>query len=163
MNTATYDPTKVVINIDGHTIVNYADGTFIEASQMEDTYSEHVGVDGKVTRVKSANKMGEVTLTLAQNSPSNKKLQELAKNGNIVQFSVTDANFEANVGASGSEAWLRKPADFSRGNEIEDAEWVIVVADYEAAFDSEDAGTVNSTEGGSATGAEETPAPVPGA
>jgi hypothetical protein len=143
--TATYDPTKVVITIDSETIVNYADGTFIEAEQMEDTWGEHVGCDGAVTRTKSANRMGEVTLTLAHNSPSNRKLFELAKNGTIVQFSVTDSNFESGtVGASGSECWIRKPANFSRGNEVEDIEWVIVVADYEALFDSENAGGTES-------------------
>lgn len=148
MQTATYDPTKVVITIDGHSLVNYADSTFIEAEQMEDTWGEHVGVDGKVTRTKSANKMGEVTITLAHNSPSNRKLNELSRSGAVVRFAVTDKNFDSQVGASGSECWIRKPANFTRGNEVEDMEWTIVVSDYSMAFDSVDAGLVGSTEGG---------------
>lgn len=150
--TATYDPSKVTVTVDGETLMNFADDTFIECEKSADTYGKHVGVDGKVTRTKSADPTGQVKITLAHNSPSNKKLMELAKNGTICSISITDGNFEGSVGVSGSEAWIIKPADFKRGKEVEDKEWTFAVADYEAMFDADDAGMVGSEDSGGSSG-----------
>lgn len=144
MSTATYDPKSVIVTVNGNIVTGFADGTFVKGERNEDTYSNHVGVDGKVTRVKNNNETGTITITLQHNSPSNRILEKYASNGKIVNINITDTNFDSDVGFGGSEAWVKKPAAFERGKEVGDREWTLDVADYDQVFKSNDAGTTNS-------------------
>jgi len=130
-----YDPRNVAVIVNGQQIVGFADGTFIEAEKDEDTWSKDVGAQGDVTFVRSADPTGTITLTLKHNSPSNAYLTELARSEETVSILIQDKNFDGDVSAGGSEAKVQKPASFSRGDEVEDMEWVFLVADYEQAFD----------------------------
>lgn len=144
MATATYDPKAVIVTFNGKIITGFADGTFIKGERNEDVYTNHVGIDGKVTRVKNNNNTGTITITLKHNSPSNRLLEKYAKSGKVGNISVTDTNFDDDVSMGGSEAWVKKPAAFERGKEVSDREWVFDTADYDQVFDASDAGTANS-------------------
>lgn len=134
-----YDPRKVAVIVNGREIVGFAEGTFIEGALSSERWSADVGAKGEVTFVRNADPTGTITITLKHNSPSNGFLHELFKQqdeegAEPITISVQDRNFEQDVGLSGSECRIIKWPDFSRGDEIEDAEWEFLVADYESAF-----------------------------
>jgi hypothetical protein len=143
-DTATYDPKSVIITIGGNPITGFPDGSFIKAERNSDGYSAHVGIDGKVTRVKNNDKTGKIAVTLKHNSPSNRIFEQYARSGQIFDINITDKNFTDNVSVGGSEAWVEKPASFERGKDVSDREWSIFVSDYDQVFEAFDAGTINS-------------------
>lgn len=130
-----YDPREVAVVIDGHTVVGFADGTFIEAEKNEDEVSMDVGAQGDVTFVHSADNTGTITVTLKHNSPSNAKLFELRKNKEPFSIRISDRNFEGDVSVGGSQAMIQKAPAFSRGDSIEDTEWSLLVADWDQVFE----------------------------
>ncbi len=83
----TYDPKEVIIIVGVAPMGGFADGSFITINRINDTFSKVSGTDGVVSRAKSNDKSGEITLTLAQTSPSNDVLtliaqaDELSNNG----------------------------------------------------------------------------------
>lgn len=127
----TYDPQKVVMIIGTHTVVGYADGTFISASRNEDSVMYEPGADGGGTRVRNANKSGRFTFTLKKSSPSNDYLAVLHQldedsGQGIVPVMVKDnGNLQGRAIASAQNAWIVKPADFERGKELGDVEWIL--------------------------------------
>jgi len=129
MAVVKYDPKEVQVIIDGAILTGFADGTFVTASREEERYEEYVGAHGEVTRSKNANPLGTITVTLKHTSPSNQLLGRLARRDALFPIRVVDRNDGSTVG--GSDAWLVNPADYERGDETEEREWEIRVADYE--------------------------------
>lgn len=68
---ATFDPASVVISFGGIPLSGFADGTFLEITADNPQFTKTVGADGYTTRTKSNNYGAQVTITLAQSSPSN--------------------------------------------------------------------------------------------
>lgn len=130
-----YDPTKVLVIVDGFTLTGFAEDSMIEASRMTDKRSSHVGAQGNVTFSKSADDRAEVTFHLKQTSPANEKLKQLYETDEEFDFSCVDQNFDGDVGASGSRCVVQNDSDFARGNEEDEVEWTLIVADYETAFE----------------------------
>ena len=109
-----FDPAKVQFWVGENLISGTADGTFISATRLTDTWADAAGADGEVVRIKSNDRRGTITLTLIQSSSSNDIMSALA---------VSDE--EANIGArpifvkdgTGSTilmsayGWIVKPAD----------------------------------------------------
>ncbi|NLU42208.1 MAG: DUF3277 domain-containing protein [Firmicutes bacterium] len=129
-----YDPRDVAVVIDGHTVVGFADGTFIEAEKNEDDVSADVGAQGDVTFVFSADNTGTITMTLKHNSPSLTKVMELRNKREPFSIRITDRNFEGDVSVGGSQAMIQKAPPFSRGDSVEDVEVAILVADWDQVF-----------------------------
>lgn len=135
-----YDPRQVAVIVNGREIVGFAEGTFISAERSSERYGEpDVGAKGEVTWVRSADDTGTITLTLKHNSASNGYLHELFRQqddpGFELTVSVVDRNFDGDVSVGGSDARIANLPPFNRGEEVEDVEWVIRVADYDAAFE----------------------------
>jgi hypothetical protein len=129
-----YDPTKVQVVVGGDVITGFAEGSMIKISRMTEKRSSHVGAQGEVTFVKSADDRAEVTITLKHTSPANAKLMSLYKSDEEFEFAVSDQNFKNDVGGSGSRCVIKNIPDFERGNELTENEWVLIVADYEEAI-----------------------------
>lgn len=134
-----YDPRNVAVIVNGREIVGFAEGTFIEAERSTERYSPDVGAKGEVTFVRSADDTGTVTITLKHNSPSNAFLHELWRQqddptAEPITILVQDRNFDGDVSVSGSECKIVNLPPFSRGDEVEDAEWQFLLANYESAF-----------------------------
>jgi len=134
-----YDPRNVAVIVNGREIVGFAEGTFIEAERSTERYSADVGAKGEVTFVRSADDTGTVTITLKHNSPSNAFLHQLWQqqdnpNAEPITILVQDRNFDDDVSVSGSECKIVNLPPFSRGDEVEDAEWQFLLANYESAF-----------------------------
>lgn len=130
----TYDPKKVVVTVGGVPLSGFADGTFITAARENDAFSKVSGADGIVSRAKSNDKSGSITITLAQTSPANDYLSMLAKrdeetNTGVVPVMVKD--FSGRSRYISGFAWVRKQPDGEFGKEISDREWVLDVAHME--------------------------------
>ncbi len=128
----TYDPKKVIVNVGGVPISGFADGTFISAERDNDAWSKVSGADGVVSRAKSNDLTGTITLTLQQTSPANDVLTGFAiadelTNAGVVPVSVTDLGGRTLITSAFS--WVIKRATAEFGKEIANREWTIACAD----------------------------------
>jgi hypothetical protein len=134
MAVLTYDPSQVIISVGGIPMSGFADGTFVSIMRSEDAYSKINGADGVTSRAKSSDKSGEMTLTLAQTSPSNDVLSGIAladelTNGGVVPIIVKDASGRTNY-FSGN-GWIRKTPEAAFGKEVDNREWTFDLADLD--------------------------------
>lgn len=142
----TYDPEKFAIAYStptaGGTIAlnsGIADGTFIEVDRDEDAYMAVAGAAGDVGRAKNANRMGEVTLTLMQNSPVNKELMRLALQdeqiGDVIgSLRITDpSDPTGSFLVNARNTWIKKIPTLARGKEYSDGNmvWTFQSADLQ--------------------------------
>lgn len=131
MTVKTYDPKKVAIVIGGVPMSGFADDTFVKVSRKEDLFTMYVGADGETARAKSNNRSGEMTLTLAQTSPSNDVLSAFhladeLDNAGVVPILIKDlSGTSVFFSAAG---WIRKAPDAEFGKEINTREWVFDLA-----------------------------------
>ena len=130
----TYNPKEVIVTIGGIPMSGYSDGTFLEIVRTEQTWSTIVGADGFVTRGKTNNFSGTLTLTLKQSSPSNDVLSgfiiadELTNSG-IIPILVKDLSGNSTYFAA--QGWVQAYANSTFGKEINDREWTIALANLD--------------------------------
>jgi len=134
MAVRTYDPSQVIITVAGTPMSGFADGTFISAMRSEDAFTKSSGADGVTSRAKSSDRSGEITLTLAQTSPSNDVLSGIAladelTNTGVVPIIIKDASGRTNL-FSGN-GWIRKTPESVFSKEIENREWIFDIADMD--------------------------------
>lgn len=128
----TYDPKQVIVLINSIPIGGFADGTSIKVTRSNDMYSKSSGMDGVLSRVKSNDVSGECTLTLAQTSPSNDILSDIANSssdGDVATLSITDV-YGTSVYTS-AFVWVKKHPDVEFGKDISNREWVFEAADLD--------------------------------
>lgn len=135
MAVRTYDPSQVVVTVGGVQLSGFADGTAVNIMRSNDAYTKVTGTDGITSRAKSSDKSGELTVTLAQTSPSNDVLSGIAQadeltNAGVVPVIVKDISGRS-VYFSGN-GWIRKIPDSAFGKEIDNREWVLDLADMDA-------------------------------
>jgi len=128
----TFDPSKVTVSVGGVNIGGFADGTFISAERTTESFTKTAGADGDITRVRSVDKSGEITITLAQTSPSNKTLSDFVRDDEnegkgVVALLIKDTSGDTVLEAA--FAWVRMPPPVAFGKEIETREWIIDCAD----------------------------------
>lgn len=124
----TYDPALVILTYGGIPIKGFADGTFIVVERSNDAFTKTSGADGRVSRAKSNDKSGTVTVTLAQTSSSNDVLAGFAKQDELSNTGVKVLNCKDVGGRSthfSSAAWIRKVPNAEYGKEISNREWVL--------------------------------------
>ena len=131
MGVKTFDPKQVQVIIGGNEIAGFADGEFINIERDENTFSKVVGADGEVSRSKSNNRSGALTLTLLQTSASNDVLSAIMiadelTNSGIIPIFVKDSLGTTNLFAG--EGWIQKPPASPFDKEITNREWVIELA-----------------------------------
>jgi hypothetical protein len=132
--TSSYNPAEVSLIFGTHTVQGYADGTFIEVEQSNESFSLVKGADGEAARVRSNDDSGTIKVTLMQSSDSNMILSMLhqadKKTGKgTLPVIFKDASGDS-IGA-GPVAWIQKPANIGFSKGIENREWTIVVAHLE--------------------------------
>lgn len=127
MAITTYSPGDVALSIGGNLITGFADGTFVSVEREVDAFTKVVGADGEVSRTKSANYSGMMTLTLLQTSDSNRILgsylldDELDSSG-VFDVLLTDNNDNKIFAGNG---WIRKGPNVELASELSNREWVI--------------------------------------
>ena len=135
-----YDPGRITVSFNGIQIQGFGPDTFVKCSRNEDTFSEQVGANGDVVRVRNRNRMGKVVITLQDTSPSNDQLSQLAandeKNGSgLGALLVKDLN--GNTLVQAANAWIKKPADVEYGAKAGINEWTIAAAELEMTIGGE--------------------------
>lgn len=128
MSIRTYDPRSVIITIGGVPMSGFSDGTFLEVVRDEATWTKVVGADGYVTRGKTNNFTGTLTLTLKQSSPSNDVLSgfialDEVSNSGIVPILVKDLS--GNSTYFSGQGWVRQYANSTFAKDITDREWTV--------------------------------------
>lgn len=142
MPTWSYDPKQVSLSLVFKTesglettsiaLDDYAEGTFIRVSRTRPMWSKRVGATGAVTRSKSNDKSGSLTITLEQGSRINALLTAAAiadedTNAAIAGMMLKDANGEPDAEdlVTGKNAWLVGLPDMMKGGEAGTVEWVL--------------------------------------
>lgn len=125
----TWDFRKVSLIIDGVYITGFMDGSPISAEPNEDSKIPHIGAAGDVTFAESNDETGTITVTLKQNSTSNRHLNDLSKQrGRTFPIQVIDSN--GNVKCGGTQAVVLTKPSAEWGNEVAGMEWSFYVADF---------------------------------
>lgn len=128
--TTVYDADQVTVALGAILCDGFQDGSFVEIAQDEATFTKKVGADGKVSRSKTLNRAGKVTITLMSTSLSNDFLSALhildrdAPNGaGIVPLYIRDRSGRALYTAA--QAWVAKAPDVSFDREATPRAWEI--------------------------------------
>lgn len=127
-----YDPKKVDVIFGVVPLSGWGDDSFCEITKQEDAFTDVIGVDGIVTRVRNHNNLYQVTVTLAQQSGSNGAMSaihllDLAGAAGPVPVLIRDA-LGTTVFAS-DKAWITKFPDQSFGKSASTRQWVIKAVD----------------------------------
>ena len=127
-NFSEFDPGRVIVAFNGLRIVGFMDGTIITAERDEDASTASSGAGGDVVLVRSRNKMGTVTLTLQQTSPSNLDLinqfndyEDPETTTGVGELQIDD--LDGDVLLIAETAWIKKPASFEFGTDLSGREW----------------------------------------
>lgn len=126
-----YSFSNTILLVNGVEITGYDEGDdVINLARRNPSSLDVVGADGEMTVSISADRSGEVTFRLLQSSDSNTYLSTLvlaAENGSFVPIFV---QFKDNTGGdlgSGTQGYITKPADMTRGTNAQGNDWMIVV------------------------------------
>lgn len=134
MPVRTYDPKQCLVLVGGVPMSGFADGTFVSVERTSDTFTKVSGADGIVSRAKTNDRSGTLTLTLAQTSPANDVLSGFAiadelLNSGVIPVMVKDISGRSiYVSAFG---WVKKPPTGEFAKEISDREWALDLADLD--------------------------------
>ena len=137
MPVRTYDPKLVILTVGGIPLSGYADGTFISIERSSETFTKISGADGFVSRAKSNDRSGALTVTLAQTSPANDILQAIARQDELTNTGVVPVMCKDLSGRStffSANGWIQKPPTAEFSKEVSNREWVIDLADLDMNF-----------------------------
>ena len=127
-----YDPAQVVVTFKGIDVVGYMDGTFVTADRTEDGFETTVGAGGDVTRVRSRNRSGLVTVSLKAEAPVNDELSAVAEadeldGSGVGTLTVSDLNGTTLLEAE--SAWIQKIPLVEYADTASGREWVFSCAE----------------------------------
>lgn len=128
MPVKTYNSEEVQVIIGTRRIRGLAEGSFVSIDREADTFSKSVGSDGEVSRSKTNNRSGTISITLQNTSEDNAYLMGLHNTdensgAGIVPAKVIDKN--GTYVAIATESWIQKPATSEFSNEITTRQWVV--------------------------------------
>lgn len=127
----TYSFQDIVLLIQGVEMTGFDSGDdTIQLARLEDSASHDIGSDGEMTVSLSADRSGEVVFRLKQSSSSNSFLSGLItaqENGAFVPVFVQMKDTRNNDLGSGTQGYIPRPSDMTRGTNAGSQEWRIVV------------------------------------
>ena len=132
MSVKNWDPKKHQVIVAGSPATGFANGTFIVVARNNDSFTLGTGADGEGARAQSNDRSGTIVITLLHTSLTNDVLaaalaaDELTGNG---VFPVLVKDLNGTMLAQAETMWVRKPADSSRGREVEETEWTLETND----------------------------------
>lgn len=136
-NLTTYEFNQVTVALGPILMDGFQNGEGVVIAHDAPRFTKVVGIDGKVTRNKSHNRMATVTIKLMQTSAQNDLLSALlntdseAPNGaGILPIYIRDRNGRSLH--TGAEAWIEGFGDVTYDAEATAREWVIGVARLES-------------------------------
>ena len=126
-----YSFLNTIVLVNGIEITEWAEGDdVIQIGRINDSLSHVIGASGEMAVAISADRSGQFTFNLQQTAESNAFLTGLvtaAENGAFVPVFVQFKDTEGNDLASGTQGYIPKPADMTRGSGINGQEWRVVV------------------------------------
>ena len=125
----TYDSAQVSVIVGTREIKGRAEGTFITVARDEQIFTKQVGSDGEVTRAKTNNKAGTISLTIQQGSDGNDFLSALAAAESSFPVLIKDNSGTTLIFSELS--WMQDYPDVEIGRDAGEREWVIDCADIE--------------------------------
>lgn len=131
-----YDPERIVVTFRGVLVAGFASGSFVTIERTEDAFALTVGAQGDVTRVRSRNRSGSVTLALQAAAPANDSLSAIAAQDEAFgtgygPLMIKDLN--GTTLAQAAVAWVRKLPAVEFAAEASDRSWVLDCAELELA------------------------------
>ncbi|RYF36590.1 MAG: DUF3277 family protein [Cytophagaceae bacterium] len=131
MTVRTYSPSEFSVTVGALILTGFAQDTMITVSRKTPTWSSTAGSDGFVTRARSADKRGDITLTLDMSSPSNDDLTALFAADEMTGKGVFPIMIRDGSGssvASAASAWIVSPATLEYGNGVVGRAWTFEAA-----------------------------------
>lgn len=128
-----YDPNQLKVIFNGAQISGFADD-MVSVSRMTDGFSEDVGAQGDVVRVRSRDRRGTIEITLQQASPSNDVLSTFAatdESAGTAYGAVMVSDLNGTSLYRGATAWIKKVADSDWATAHKTRKWTITVAQLE--------------------------------
>jgi len=122
----TYDAKNSTVTVKGKIITGFAEGSMVEWEKDEDNFTAITDPQGTVGVAKVNNSLGTMTIVLAQTSPDNRYLKNLANTGEI--FPIWAQSNNEKVG--GTQAMVKKTPDGELSDEISEREYEIQVFDF---------------------------------
>ncbi len=136
----TYSFTNVSVAVNGVTLSGFGAGDdVIQARRREDAFTDLVGADGLMIVTKTSNRSGEFIIRLLQGSRDNAYLSALflaQEAGVFAAAAISVVDTSTGDSAVGTQGYITKPADMTRGSGANEQEWVIVVEEYNSLFPS---------------------------
>lgn len=146
MSIVTYDPKQVTVLIGGFPIWGFAEGSFVKIVRSSNSFEKVQGCDGVVSRQRTSDFSGELTISLQQTSVSNDFLSALSiadeqSGAGVIPIIISDS-LRSSVGSTlqngtsgttyvSAHAWIRKPADAGFSSDLSNREWVFDLADVD--------------------------------
>ncbi|OMF01226.1 DUF3277 domain-containing protein [Paenibacillus amylolyticus] len=127
MAATTYDSKAVSVIVGGVYLTGFSED-MVEVEKDEDNFEVKVGAQGDTVRTKVNNPLGTATVTLQQTSPQVQYLDGLANSGKLVPVTIINAGPPKET-ITVTEAFIKKPASRTYGNEAEDREYEFVLMD----------------------------------
>lgn len=127
MTATTYDSKAVSVIVGGVYLTGFSED-MVEVEKDEDNFEVKVGAQGDAVRTKVNNPLGTATVTLQQTSPQVPYLDGLANSGKLVPVTIINAGPPKET-ITVTEAFIKKPAARTYGNEAEDREYEFVLMD----------------------------------
>ena len=128
-----YSFLNYLVTINGVPVTGWAEGDdVIQVSRREDAFADNVGADGKMIMYQTANRTGEITFKLQQQSEGSILLnalygQQEAWKGQNAPVTITMTNLaDPKDSVIGANCYVKKPADVTRGTGINANEWTVV-------------------------------------
>ena len=123
----TYDPMKVNITYNNRQLRMFGDSMFTLARD-EDNVTLKKGVKGDSTYILNANKAGNLTITLQQDSPDVAFLEQCAERNVMANLAITDANDSGSMFFA-QNVMVSKLPDRARAKEAADVTIIFLIPD----------------------------------
>lgn len=126
-----YSFLNTIVLINGVELVGWAEGDdVIQIERLNDSASHSIGASGEMTVSLSADRSGTFRINLQQSSESNAFLSGLMaaqENGTFVPVFAQFKDTRGNDLASGTQGYITRPANMTRGTGVNGQEWTVVV------------------------------------
>lgn len=132
--TIAFSMLNVTATLDGRRVIGLMDGdNAIQVSPGVDAGTMLIGADGTPLFSQTADRSATITLRLKHNSPTHKQLLEKWKaqrSGRLVGFPFDVIDSGSSEGGVGTDCFVQRAADDTKGNNATVREWVIVTGNW---------------------------------
>ncbi len=133
-----YDPKKVQLIVNGFTVTGFSEGDKIKIDPMtKEEYKTVVGIDGDVSFSKVNDDRYTITITLKEESPSNKAFDALRLLPSSFTVMVKNTSAGKYIGGGINARIVEKPG-LTFGADAPKREWKILVPKYSGSSLPED-------------------------